>query len=650
MNKILASIVVFLFCINAQAQKEIRVNKKIDGNGNQVKENGKSTGNNKVNTDASHYKFISIDKDTTLIDTTLSIKKEYKFNYLRKDYFELLPFSNTGQVFNELAYNFTESQHTFSRFGSRAKHVAYDEVRDVKYYEVATPLTELLFKTTMEQGQLADGFFTINTTPRFNFSLAYQGLRSLGKYRHIKANSGKLRATANYRTKNDRYFIRAHMLAQTFENEENGGIVDGQVVDFENGNSEFRDRSRFDVNFEDASNKLSAKRFYLNHYYDVFKKQDSTSNYALSVGHVANLEDKKYQFNQTTANAYFGDAFTSNISDEVRLERFYTEGYLSFFRKDIGAITAKIGFTDYNYGYNSIVNLNNNIFIPNRIKNDFLSYGFTYKNKLKRIMLQANFNSNITKDHQGSYLDGKIGYNIYKDVNLEGEVVVKATLPDFNYRLYQSDYKNYNWYNENLETIKSKAIIGKLSSEKYKATIQASYTTIQNHTYFGIDAVTNSVKPFQSANSINYLKVFVNKEFNLGRFGLDNRLQYQSVNQDSDILNVPELIARSTLYYTNTFFRKNLYLQTGLIGSYFTKYKMNAYDPLLGEFYTQTAKEYGGFPRLDFFVNAKVRNARIYFKIEHFNSGLTGNNFYSAPNYPYKDRIIRFGLIWDFFL
>jgi hypothetical protein len=127
-------------------------------------------------------------------------------------------------------------------------------------------------------------------------------------------------------------------------------------------------------------------------------------------------------------------------------------------------------------------------------------------------------------------------------------------------------------------------------------------------------------------------------------------LQYQKVTQTEQVLNVPDFIVRSSLYFSDHWFQKNLFIQFGVTGSYFTKYFMNDYDPLLSEFYVQTEKEFGDFPRLDFFINAKVRNARIYLKAEHFNSAWTGNNFYSAPNYPYKDFIIRFGLVWNFFM
>ena len=60
------------------------------------------------------YKIFSHKRDTAYIDTTLSIKKEYIFNYLRKDNFELLAFHNQGQTFNSLGYSFS-NLNRFSR-------------------------------------------------------------------------------------------------------------------------------------------------------------------------------------------------------------------------------------------------------------------------------------------------------------------------------------------------------------------------------------------------------------------------------------------------------------------------------------------------------------------------------------------------------
>ncbi len=123
------------------------------------------------------YLIIGVDRDTTFVDTTLSIKKDYKFNYLRRDDFGLLPFANLGQTYNSLTHNF-KTNRSLPVFGARAKHFNYMEIEDINYYHVPTPLTELFYKTAFEQGQLLDAFFTVNVSKEFNFSIAYKGLRS----------------------------------------------------------------------------------------------------------------------------------------------------------------------------------------------------------------------------------------------------------------------------------------------------------------------------------------------------------------------------------------------------------------------------------------------------------------------------------------
>ena len=71
---------------------------------------------------------------------------------------------------------------------------------------------------------------------------------------------------------------------------------------------------------------------------------------------------------------------------------------------------------------------------------------------------------------------------------------------------------------------------------------------------------------------------------------------------------------------------------------------------LLSDFFVQNDERIEGFPAVDFFFNAKIRQARVFFKLENANSILLGNNNFTAPNYPYRDFVVRFGIVWDFFL
>ncbi len=594
------------------------------------------------------YLIISHLNDTTYVDTTLSIQKEYKFNYLRKDNFGLISFSNLGQTYNSLTYNF-QNIGLMPSFGARARHFNYMEIEDVNYYRVPTPLTELFFKTAFEQGQLADSFFTVNTSPQFNFSIAYKGLRSLGKYQHILTSTGNFRFTFNYQTKNKRYNVRGHIVTQDLMNQENGGLRDDNIEYFEIGDPEFLDRSILEVNFEDAESMLRGKRFHLDHNYKIIKKKDSLSKNKLSVGHIISFEDKYYQYDQSSAQTdYFGSAFkSSKLQERVTLENFYNQVQLNYSNNIVGDLQFNASANNYNYGYNKLVGLNGSI-ITNRLKGNVISAGGKYHKQYKGFDLKAEAGLNISGDFDGNFFNADATFKLNKYITAIASINHSSKAPNYNFLLYQSNYINYNWQT-NFSNTETEQIAFQLKSKKI-ADISVDYTTINDYTYLKKDEVTSLVKPFQNAGTINYLRVKLEKEIRVGKFALNNTILYQNVKDTDSTLNVPEITTRNTLYFASHLFKKAMYLQTGVTLNYFTKYNMNGYDPVLAEFYVQNKREFGDFPRLDFFVNAKIRQTRIFFKAEHFNSAFTGYNYYSAPNNPYRDFTIRFGIVWNFFL
>jgi hypothetical protein len=643
MIKIVLAFVSLLFCYGAYSQSGSQ------GPGRSGGEATKNANQNKKVAKITDYLIISHQNDTTYVDTTLTIKKEYKFNYLRRDEFGLLPFSNMGQTYNSLTYDF-ESTSLMPSFGARARHFNYMEVEDISYYRVPTPLTELLYKSAFEQGQLADSFFTLNTSPQFNFSIAYKGLRSLGKYQHILTSTGNFRFTANYRTKNNRYFVRTHIITQDLMNQENGGLQDTSVDNFESGEPEFRDRSILEVNFENAENILVGKRFHLDHKYYLLNKKDTLSTNQISIGHVMTFEDKYFEYEQTNANtAFFGPAFTaSKFTDRVTLENLYNQASLNYNNDIIGDLQFHIGATNYNYGYNKVVVLGGST-IPNRLKGDVISAGGKYHKAFKKFDFKGELGLNVAGDFDGNYIKGEATFKLNDDLSATAGINHNSKAPNYNVLLYQSNYLNYNWRNQ-FNNIETQQLSFQLKSNKI-ANISVDYSTITDYVYFKRDTINASgIKPFQNNNTITYLRVRLDKEIKFGKFALDNTILYQNVQDDNGVLNVPELTTRNTLYYSNHIFNKAMYLQTGITLNYFTKYYMNAYDPLLAEFYVQNTRQFGEFPRLDFFINAKIRQTRIYLKAEHFNAAFTGYNYYSAPNYPYRDFTVRFGLVWNFFM
>lgn len=617
-----------------------------------LRTDGRSTSNRKIknlNAKIVDYKIISYKNDTTYVDTTLSIQKEYKFNYLRKDNFNLIQFSNIGQTYNTLSKDFSSINLT-PKFGATSKHFNFIEIEDINYYHVPTPLTELMYKTAFEQGQLLDAFFTVNTSEQFNFSFAYKGLRSLGKYQHLLTSTGNFRFTTNYRTKNEKYKMRGHIVMQDILNEENGGLTDEEVEYFETGNEEYIDRSIFDMNYQNAQGELRGKRFHLEHSYALINQNDSLAVNELNILNTLSFEDKYYQFEQTSSNGIYGNSFeSSSIFDKVKLEEFYTELGATYNNNVIGNLGFSFHYTNYNYGYNTLLNLNESN-ISNRLKNDVIGLKANYNKSFNKFAISGDLGLNLTGDFTGNYLIAQMEYSLNQANSIRVGINTNSKAPNYNYLLYQSDYINYNWQN-NFDNIQANQISARINSKKI-IDLSIDLTTIDNLTYFKKDIQSDEklVKPFQNKSSIKYFRIKANREFHFKNFSLDNTIMFQEVSDDENSLNVPQIITRNTLYYSNSFFKKALYLQTGITLNYFTKYNMNAYDPVISEFYVQNDQEYGGFPRLDFFINAKVQQTRIFLKAEHFNSAWTGYDYYSAPNYPFRDFIVRFGLVWNFFL
>lgn len=661
------------------------------------------------------YKIISLKNDTTLIDTTQSIKKEYKHNFIRKDNYDYIAFHNQGQTFNRLIYDFDDNS-IFPSIGFNAKQRSYYTLNDVFYYHVPTPTTELMYKSGLEQGQVLDALLTANTSKQFNIALAYKGLRSLGKYRYALSSQRNFRTSFNYNTKNKRYFVRGHIYNFFLSNQENGGLTDASIQYFESNDSNYTERSRLETNFTDATSILEGKRYYLEQSVAVFSNRipakkksslpkvseikidsmaldsmriaqisakkttikapknssDSTALAAITtpvidtiavktinkdtvvvakeekpfldfrLGNTLMYETKHYRYTQDAANSFFGDAFTNDINDHTSFQKFDGQLYMQLNSAYIGSLKAKANYFNYNYHYNGIL-FYDDYTISDKIKGNAFSLGADWFKKFGKIHLNGEISTILFGNITGSTIKGSVMLQ-EKDFNFKGFVEFTSKTPDFSKQLYQSDYEAYNWQN-NFKNEDITSIGAAFNSEKW-VTILGDYNIIDNYTYFN-----DTSKPEQSSETLTYFKLKLIKALTYRKFTLDNTVTYQEVTSGDSFFRVPNWVTRNSLYFSSFMFKgKPLYLQTGVTFKYFSKYKMNAYNPLINEFTLQNTDEIGDFPMFDFFVNIQVSRLRAFFKVENFTSSFTGRNYYSAPSYPYRDLTVRFGLTWNFFI
>jgi hypothetical protein len=613
------------------------------------------------------YQIFQQGKRTVFVDTTLTVQKEYKTNFLRRDYFELLPFVNMGSAFNRLGYDFTKGSLQ-PQMGARSKHFSFYEIEDVKYYRVPTPLTELFFRTTLEQGQLSDALISVNTSPQFNFAVAYRGMRSLGKYVNQRSNAEAFRISLTYQTENERYKAKAHYVSQNLGNQENGGITAEGIALFESGDPDFIERSVLDVRLKSAENSLKGKRSFLEHHFALVQSnEDSGSSW--TIGHQIMDETKTYIYTDSSNSAYFGGrVYNTTINDRVRWKIFSNKFETKLINPLLGELTAGVVYSNINYFFEVPEGTPEEV-LPLALETNQGFLNADYLFKWRGFDLTAHFNKTILGDRLSDEVSVQGKISLKNEIFFEGKLSFINKSPNLNFIRYRSNYAAYNWHNENLENEKITNLSATLSHPKW-GSISGWLQRLDNFTYYNqlFAEVEAGAEPpllenqlftevVQSADPITYLKLRYQSHYTLGKFALTNTAQYQKVMNDNpsievteaQVINVPEWNLRSTISFSSDAFKKALFFQAGITGHYFTRYYADQYNPLLGDFIRQDRHTIGEYPRIDVFVNAKIKQTRIYFKYEHVNSSFTGYDFYSAVGYPYRDRIIRFGVVWNFF-
>ena len=628
-----------------------------------------------------YYKIYYLDGRVESVDTSLNIYKDYKFNFLRQDSFELLEMPNVGSSYNKLGYTFN-NRIDYPKLGFRGKHFNYYEAEDIGYYEVPTPFTEIFAKSSFEQGQILDAVISINLSPEFNFTLAHKGYKSLGKYLNTRSRGNQFRFSTNYNSKNKKSKLKFHITSQNIFNQESGGlspdgiyffeqapnyfVLDnfGNQIENEDGSFEmieydgYLDRSRLPSRLL-AESSLYSKRVFADFNRSIIYNNEKEAS-VLSLGLQFKHEYKKLEYDDPYTSALFGEVEEGIlVSDQSRYILQKSVIYLvSDFNKfgklkmDFSLINSNNNYKDYDG------NLSGLIFNLDNKQSNFSSEWIKDFNFFKIVL---TINKSLEEEMVSNYTSIMLTIDKIKNVEIKLNAFSAEKSPNLNHIFFRSAYKNYNWYNSNLENQKSSSLSAELSFKEL-IKISGEYSIIDNYTFFrestnalnGEIDFLRKVDVNQINSQINYFKIKLFSKVDFGKFSFINTGQYQKKDQELVLdglstLNVPEWITRNTIMYSTNVFNNSLFFQTGFTFNYFTKFYADYYNPLLSEFVTQNYKEIGNYPRVDFFFNAKIQQTRVFVKVEHLNSSFSGFDYYSDPFNPYRDLSVRFGLVWNFF-
>lgn len=233
--------------------------------------------------------------------------------------------------------------------------------------------------------------------------------------------------------------------------------------------------------------------------------------------------------------------------------------------------------------------------------------------------------------------------------------------PTFYYRHYHS--RHAWWDNNSMSKMLHTRLQGILHYQKTRTTLRIGIDEINNYAYFASsytvnngNRVNHAITVNQYGGAVNLITVALSQDFTLGPLNWESVITYQKSNNKT-VLPVPDFNIYSNLYIKFKIARV-LSCDFGADVRYFTKYFAPDYNPGLGQYTVQTNTatdgtdsriEIGNYPVANVYANFHLKHTRFFIMMSHVNAGTGKKNYFFTPHYPLNQRILRFGLSWNFF-
>jgi len=596
--------------------------------------------------------------DTTLDDF-------HRFNFVERSNFKLMDLGSMGTATKPVFYIPPSTIGT--RFGIDVFDPFNYSPDKVKYYDTKSPLAKLYYV----QGGRGQGMLEVvlsrNVNPRWNLSLSFRRLTADKRFGTFNAFSGSqsignknvtewaLVAATRYFNKDSSYQILAHYShLNHFVNEQGGirGIGPNSSLD-----SIFKDLKTYSAKLENGNARDYRNNWHVYHQYviangfqlfHVFEKEHRTYNFSIT----KSISDTAFFNTYLSPNTFI----TDSAANEVKFNRYENK------------VGIKGKFQDFDYI----------LYGKNRI--------YTYRNDLFGLK-QTGINNfvGITLDYQFSNranLHAEAEYMLFKDYRIEATYVNRFLTLKYQRFVYsptlvQQQFPAHQFkYNDrfpphiiNFQPPSITSISTSVPGLRYGSSNNDFNVSFSDNLYAGINYQLKNIllNPFAEVHNLKNQIIYnqkalpeqINKSsqllmlgfhfsFPLGKFIFDNETIVSTIT-GADVLMVPNLFSTGKFYYQNILFKGATELQIGIDVNYKSAYYSNAYMPISGQYFLQDNFKTNGFPVVDLFANARLKNVRLFAKFSQINQGFPAGGYYPAPYYPGLQRTFSFGASWAFY-
>ena len=611
--------------------------------------------------------------EKTELDTTLTFYHIYQPIYQKS-------ISNTFTGNNGGAYlsnDFFNRTYNSDFYFTRSFDAYWLTPSQIRYFNTTTPYSVLDYSQSENRLKKNETrfnvFLTQNVNKKFNFGFIYNQTKSQGQFLNQLNKFHNLGLTTSYISNN--FLSHSNIIFNRLQGEENGGLDADQKL------SDSEPTENYSVRMDDALNKIQNNNIYTVNEYRLGKTIEADTaarvkeKFIPRVGFIYEFElsNNKRSFTKTASSSdffttnYFNTGLTNDSVRHTRLtnifqikfyeapDRKYTFGKRAYIGHDELWYHATTQLDDLgakpfpiigSYLINTSGSLNNRVF-PNKLffskqANTFVGGGI-FRNEGKFWQWEADGRIYLTGYRAGqTELNGFINKplqigNDTTSLRIEGSL--KSLVPEYYDSYFFSN--NYIWENS-FDNINEMTIRSSIHSQEYKTTVGANYTLIGNYIYNNGKAL-----PTQAGSELMVLSAYLNKDFESDHWVVRVQGLVQKANNDN-LVRLPAFAGFMSINY-HTIVSKVLHFQLGADARYNSAFYADAYEPATARFYQQNTQKIGNYPYIDLHANLKLKRTRLFFNLLNAGSGLVGNNYFLAPDYPYYRRTFRLGVAWSFY-
>lgn len=522
----------------------------------------------------------------------------------------------------------------------------------IKYFNTTTPYSLLDYSQSdnksVKNETRFNVFFSQNVNKKLNLELIYNQTRSQGQYLFQENKFHSIALAASYNSNN--FVSHSNIIFNRLQGQENGGLIDtlanGQAQPFD-GTEKTED---FPVQMVDATNRLRNNNFFTINEYRLGKtiEADSTENsvevFIPRVGFIHEFEfsGNSRKFTKLDPTNFFKNALNDTLTnDSTKYNRLTNIFQIKFYeapdRKYTFGKRAYIGNDQLWYNFSAP-----NGYYPKKQSNTFVGGGI-FRNEGRFWQWEADGKIYLTGYRSGQtelngYLNKplKIGRDT-TSLRIEGSL--KTLVPEYFDQYYYSNH--FEWRN-NFKNITEMTIRSSIHSQEYNFTIGANYSLLGNYIYNNTEAM-----PAQAGSELLLLSAYINKDFERDHWVIRTQILTQNAS-NSNYIHLPAFAGFISMNY-KTIVSKVLYMQLGVDTRYNSAFYADAYEPSTARFYLQNKQRLGKYPFIDLHANLKLKRTRFFFILMNAASGIAGNNYFTAPDYPYYRRTFRLGVSWSFY-